>query len=90
MFFSSLLERTVVYSDLEILTSRELRFESPPSVSTIANSTSLPLIEVEKRHIAQVLAAERGNVERAAAILGVPKSSLYQKIHKFGITTSKD
>jgi DNA-binding NtrC family response regulator len=42
--------------------------------------TTLTLEEVERRHIAQVLAEEGGHVERAAKRLGIPRSSLYAKI----------
>ena len=43
----------------------------------------LTLVEIERRHIERVLAQEQGNVARAAASLGIPKSSLYQKIKKY-------
>ena len=37
------------------------------------------------RHIERVLRAEAGHVEAAAEKLGIPRSSLYQKIKKYGI-----
>jgi NtrC-family two-component system response regulator AlgB len=43
------------------------------------------LEEVERLHIARVLAEESGNVGKAARRLGVPRSTLYKKIGRFGI-----
>jgi DNA-binding NtrC family response regulator len=39
----------------------------------------------ERRHIERVLAAENGHVQRAAVRLGIPRSTLYQKIKSLGI-----
>jgi transcriptional regulator of acetoin/glycerol metabolism len=36
-----------------------------------------------------VLREEKGRVERAAARLGIPRSSLYQKIKKYNLNTSR-
>jgi transcriptional regulator of acetoin/glycerol metabolism len=43
------------------------------------------LDDVERRHIQSTLRASGGNVERTARTLGISKSSLYQRIKKFGI-----
>lgn len=42
--------------------------------------TRLPLAEVERRYIGQVLQEEDNNVAQAAARLGVPRSTLYQRL----------
>ena len=47
------------------------------------------LIEVEKQHIERVLRAEGGRVEAAARRLGIPRSSLYQRIKRHGIAVKK-
>lgn len=44
----------------------------------------LSLAEVERRHIERVVAAQEGNVDRAAKQLGISRSSLYEKLRKFG------
>jgi DNA-binding NtrC family response regulator len=49
----------------------------------------LTLAEVERRHIERMLAAEAGHVERAAKRLGIPRSSLYQKIKQMGLSTRR-
>ena len=44
---------------------------------------------VEMQEIVRALQAEGGRVERAANRLGIPRSSLYQKIKKYGIPIPK-
>jgi DNA-binding NtrC family response regulator len=51
--------------------------------------TSLTLLELEKQHIERVLQEEHGRVEKTAKRLGIPRSSLYQKIKKHQISMSK-
>ena len=51
----------------------------------LADEANLTLIELERRHIERTLRAEDGHVERAAIRLGIPRSSLYQKIKRYGI-----
>jgi transcriptional regulator of acetoin/glycerol metabolism len=41
---------------------------------------------MERRHIARALEAEKGNVDRTAKVLGISRSSLYQKIKAFGLS----
>ena len=53
---------------------------APPEIGA-----PLMLEEVERRHILAILAARNGNVQEAAAALGVPRSSLYQKLQRFGV-----
>ena len=43
------------------------------------------LEEVEKQHIAAVLAGTGGNVTRAAEILQVDRVTVYNKIKKYGL-----
>ena len=44
---------------------------------------SLPLAEVEKRHILRVLAANNGNKTRAAKVLGIDTKTLYNKLKAY-------
>ena len=78
----NVLERALLLSEGERLTAGHLRFDSPASAESPADDTQLTLAEVEQRHIERVLAEEEGNVAAAARRLGVPKSSLYQRIKK--------
>ncbi len=78
----NVLERAVLLSGRRVLEVRDLRFEVPAAPVELRDS-QLTLAELEQRHIERVLAEENGNVARAAARLGIPKSSLYQKIKKY-------
>jgi transcriptional regulator of acetoin/glycerol metabolism len=75
--------------DSNALTAKDLRFDAnePPPRATMP--TSLTLEEVERQHIEAVLGEEGGRVESAARRLGVPRSSLYQKLKRFGIALSR-
>jgi transcriptional regulator of acetoin/glycerol metabolism len=46
----------------------------------------MTLLEMEKSLILAVLREERGKVPRAAERLGIPRSSLYQKIKVYGLS----
>jgi DNA-binding NtrC family response regulator len=80
----NVLERAALLAQGDALTPADLRFDgvaspAPPSASAVT------LAEVERRHIERVLAEEGGHVERAAKRLGVPRSSLYERLKRHGI-----
>ena len=49
----------------------------------------LSLDEVERLHIQRILAATGNNLSRGAEILGVTRSTLYNKMRKYGILPGK-
>lgn len=51
--------------------------------STPDQALTLPLAEVEKRHIHRVLASTGGNKTRAARILGIDTKTLYNKLKSY-------
>ncbi len=51
-------------------------------------SADITLLEVEKKHIQTVLRNNHGNIEKAAAVLGISRSSLYERVKKYGIRSS--
>ena len=55
----------------------------------IPSTSDLTLREMEKTHIATVLAQEFGSVQRTAKRLGIPRSSLYNKLNRFGICNER-
>jgi len=85
----NVIERAVLLSESKTIGLRDLNFDGHSNVGAPLLDSSLTLIELEKRHIERVLQEERGRVERAAKRLGIPRSSLYQKIKKHQIQTSK-
>jgi transcriptional regulator with PAS, ATPase and Fis domain len=84
----NVLERAVLLCEGRTLGARDLRFEATPGVA--ASEASLTLAELERRHIERVLAAERGRVESAARRLGIPRSSLYQKLKRLGLQPPRE
>ena len=85
----NVLERAVLLSDRNMLRCRDLRFDAPPSADAWGHDSNLTLLELERRHIERVLREEHGRVEQAARRLGIPRSSLYQKIKHHRIVLSK-
>ncbi len=51
--------------------------------SAIEQVLTLPLAEVEKRHLQRVLASTGGNKTRAARILGIDTKTLYNKLKSY-------
>jgi DNA-binding NtrC family response regulator len=49
----------------------------------------LTLAEAERRHIEAVLREAQGVVPRAAEVLGLSRSALYERIKKHGIAVRK-
>ncbi len=85
----NVIERAVLLSDQKKITLNDLHFDGHARVGTPFLDTRLTLVELEKQHIERVLNEERGRVEKAAKRLGIPRSSLYQKIKKHQIVPSK-
>jgi DNA-binding NtrC family response regulator len=61
---------------------------SPTASSPVSDAPSLDmsLADVERWHIERVLAAEGGKVTEAAKRLMIPRSSLYQKLKRWGVS----
>jgi DNA-binding NtrC family response regulator len=62
-----------------------LRVPTVPQASGALEPSLKTFVDLEHDHIKHVLRSCEGRVEEAAKILGVPRSSLYAKIKKFGI-----
>jgi DNA-binding NtrC family response regulator len=84
----NLLERAVLLSSGDLLTPADLQFD-PAGIASEAEPAGLTLEEVERRHIELVLRLTGGNVAEAARQLGVPRSTLYEKVRRHGITVSE-
>lgn len=55
---------------------------------TTPSQELLPLREVERRHILEVLSATQGSRTEAARILGLDRKTLYRKLLRYGIGSS--
>jgi DNA-binding NtrC family response regulator len=91
----NVLERAALLSRDATIDAGDLRFlgapggDEPPAAAGAALDTHFTLEEVERRHIAAVLAEEDGRVEAAARRLGVPRSSLYKRVRALGLIGPK-
>jgi DNA-binding NtrC family response regulator len=85
----NVLERAVLLSGRATLEARDLSLAAEPVAMAPMGDADVTLLELERRHIEAVLRAERGHVERAASRLGVPRSSLYEKIRRHGIVVPR-
>ncbi len=84
----NVLERALLASDRRALDRGDLRFDSGLPLPA-EDDARLTLAEVEQRHITRVLREERGRVEAAALRLDVPRSTLYERIRRYGIVIAK-
>ena len=85
----NVLERAVILSEKPLIDCHDLNLSSASARESNGASPGLTLIEVEKRHIEQVLRFHHGKVADAAVALGIPKSTLYQKIKTLQIGNGK-
>jgi len=83
----NVLERIALTCDTRVIEVHDLNLASRPGATPLQgqNDPTLTLVELEKQHITRVLGEEAGRVAQAAARLGIPRSTLYQKIKVYGI-----
>jgi transcriptional regulator with PAS, ATPase and Fis domain len=82
----NVVERILLGSDSPIVDAKHLHFDAAPRPVAPEDAT---LATHERTHILQILDAEGGHVDRAAARLGIPRSSLYQKLRKYSVNRSR-
>ncbi|HVR37746.1 MAG TPA: sigma-54 dependent transcriptional regulator [Thermoanaerobaculia bacterium] len=77
----NVLERALLLHGDETISAADLRFDgdAPAAIEKLPDS----LAALERQHILRIIQEEDGHVERAAARLGVPRSSLYQKLKRY-------
>ena len=89
----NVLERAALLCGRDVLEASDLRFESAgalqprveASAAAEAETAHLTLEELERVHIERVLRELGGRVTEASQRLGIPRSTLYQKIKRYGI-----
>ncbi|MBB3826115.1 sigma-54-dependent transcriptional regulator [Xanthomonas arboricola] len=84
----NVLERAALLCDGDTITRRDLRFEPASAQDAQVHALDLTLQQLERQHIQRVLRDVGGKVEQAAVRLGIPRSTLYQKIKMHGIGTA--
>lgn len=97
----NVIESAAILRSGQVLSADDLRFDavaasgpglrrvapSSPDIEPLlgATATSATREELERAHIQLVLAAENGRVESAARRLGIPRSTLYWKLKRYGL-----
>jgi DNA-binding NtrC family response regulator len=90
----NVLERAALLCGRDVLEASDLRFETtagpvapsaPMPGFAAAPGANLTLEELERSHIERVLSELGGRVTEASQRLGIPRSTLYQKIKRFGL-----
>ena len=86
----NVLERALLFCGRDVLDVGDLRFEGPGAAPALSLDSPeaqmhLTLEELERVHIERVLKEMGGRVAEASQRLGIPRSTLYQKIKKFSI-----
>jgi DNA-binding NtrC family response regulator len=92
----NVLERAALLSSRDLLEPEDLRFRAPSvagepvSARLVTDDTAhATLEELERMHIERVLRELGGRVAEASHRLGIPRSTLYQKIKKFGLVVQR-
>ncbi len=83
----NLLERTLIFSEGDLLSEADLSLPSPPVAEDPAQTTSPrgTLQELELHAIKEALLRWEGNQTRAAEELGITRRTLFTKIKDFGL-----
>jgi transcriptional regulator of acetoin/glycerol metabolism len=80
------LERSVILADGPLLTADLLPAEiRGGEMNPCPPSGNVLLASVEKNHILKVLAQVQGNKPETARLLGIGLTTLYRKLHEYGI-----
>ena len=86
----NVVERAVILCPGDQVREDDIRLtalRTPPSDPTISvmdgKYRELSLVALEKEHILATLEHTNGNMTRAAEILGIERSTLYQKLKRF-------
>ncbi len=79
----NVIERALLLSHGEAIAAADLRFDFDGRGLGAVSNTADKLADVERLHVLRVVGEESGNVERAAVRLGIPRSTLYQKMKSY-------
>ena len=85
---SNAIERAVVVCKTRTITTGDLPIST--SLEEVLKQRYFSLSDMEKNHIDQTLSQTGWNISKAAAILGIDRSTLYNKIKRYDLVSSKD
>ncbi len=85
----NVIERAILLSDRHEITTRDLRFDTEEQAAGAALPSDMTLDQLEKWYVERVLREENGHVDSASRRLGIPRSTLYQKLKKWDLSVSR-
>ncbi|MGZ4808844.1 MAG: sigma-54-dependent transcriptional regulator [Thermoanaerobaculia bacterium] len=85
----NVIERGILLSDRRLITAHDLRFDSEGSSTAEALPADMTLEQIERWYVERILREENGKVESASRRLGIPRSTLYQKLKKWDLSISR-
>ena len=85
----NVIERAILVSDRKTIVGRDLRFEAEEAAGGAALPADMSLEQLERWYVERVLREENGHVDSAARRLGIPRSTLYQKLKKWDLNISR-
>ena len=81
----NVLERAVILARRGRITAGHL----PKNLAGGREAVLRPLTDVEREHIANVLRSTGGNIKRTASVLGISRSTLYEKLKRYNIPVAR-
>ncbi len=81
----NMIERGVILTEKKAITLTEL----PQDIIHPTPAEGKTIEAVTKNHILSVLEETKGNISKAAKILGVRRMTLYNKLKKYDLTVNK-
>jgi DNA-binding NtrC family response regulator len=87
---SHVIERAVLMLDGDVIDDAALNLKPPAghvasAAAMLAGSSSLSVEAAEEQLVRDALQRTQGNIQRAAALLGLSRPSLYRRMEKYGI-----
>ena len=87
---ANVLERAMILVKGETLDARGLGLDAVPQELPRDDGRLLTMKEMERLHVERVLAKTGGNVTEAAAILGMARRTLYDRLKSLGLGAAKE
>ena len=85
----NVIERAILLSDRKTITARDLRFDTDESAAGSALPSDMTLEQLERWYVERILREENGHVDSTSRRLGIPRSTLYQKLKKWELSVSR-
>jgi DNA-binding NtrC family response regulator len=87
---ANVLERSMILLKGNTLDAAGLGLDAVPQVPSREDGRLLTMKEMERLHVERVLARTDGNVTEAAAVLGMARRTLYDRLKSLGLNAGKE